>query len=265
MWFGLVSLFPEMLSALDCGITGRAQTSDKIQIHHWNPRDFAEGARRNVDDRPYGGGPGMVMRVEPLRAAIQAAKQAAPGMPRLIYLSPQGRQFDQAAAEQFARADSLILVAGRYEGVDDRLLTLEAGESWSIGDYILSGGELAAMTIMDAVTRLVPGTLGHAASSRQESHCDGLLEHPQYTRPETVEGLAVPDVLLKGDHEAIARWRLKAALGRTFQLRPDLLAHRPLSRQEQTLLDEFLTEQEGNTREHSGQGTEQDSPHKRAT
>lgn len=248
MWFGLVTLFPEMLSALSCGITGRALTTGQIALHHWNPRDFAEGARRNVDDRPYGGGPGMLMMLDPLLGAIRAARQAAPGTPKVIYLSPQGRTFNQSAAEKFSKEDSLIFVAGRYEGMDDRLPLLEAGEKWSVGDYVLSGGELPAMIMMDAVTRLIPGTLGHAASAGQDSLSTGLLEHPQYTRPETLEGLSVPDVLTSGDHQAIERWRLKTALGRTWLERPDLLASRSCSALETELLTEFQREYEGSTK-----------------
>jgi len=244
MWFGSVTLFPEMFNALQSGIPGRAQAAEHIQVQCWNPRDFAKGARRNVDDRPYGGGPGMVMMVEPLLLAIQAAKKTAPGPAKVIYLSPQGQKFDQAAAERLATEKSLIFVSGRYEGIDDRLLTLEAGEQWSVGDYILSGGELAAMVMMDAITRLIPGTLGSSASSRQESLSNGLLEYPQYTRPENFAGLAVPDVLLNGDHQAIDRWRLKASLGRSWLQRPDLLTGREQNTLEALLLAEFLQERE---------------------
>lgn len=247
MWFGLVTLFPEMLSALNSGITGRALSAGQIKLHHWNPRDFATGARRNVDDRPYGGGPGMLMMVEPLLGALRAAKQKAPGTPKVIFLSPQGRTFNHSAAEAFAKADSLIFVAGRYEGIDERLLQIEAGEKWSVGDYVVSGGELPAMIMMDAVTRLIPGTLGHAASAGQDSLSTGLLEYPQFTRPEQVGGLSVPDVLMSGDHQAIERWRLKAALGRTWLERPDLLAGRAYSVLEAELLTEFQREHERET------------------
>lgn len=239
MQFHLITLFPEMFEALKVGITGRAQKDRLIELHYWNPRDYATDKHKSVDDRPYGGGPGMVMMAEPLQAAIHAAKQASPSA-KVIYLSPQGHQFNQQAASEFSAKESVILLAGRYEGVDERLLQQEIDEEWSIGDYILTGGELGAMVMIDAITRLLPGALGDADSATQDSLTIGLLKHPQYTRPETFNGSSVPEVLLSGHHEKIEAWRLKASLGRTWQRRKDLLEKRGLTVQEQTLLDEFI-------------------------
>ena len=242
MWFGVITLFPDMFSALTCGITGRAQKERLIQINCWNPRDFTQNKHRNVDDRPYGGGPGMVMMAQPLQDAIQAAKTAAPQTATVIHLSPQGKRFDQTAAENMLQKKNIILVAGRYEGIDQRLLELETDEEWSIGDYVLSGGELAAMCMIDAMTRLIPGALGHADSAALDSLSSGLLEYPQYTRPESFQGMNVPDVLMNGNHQQIERWRLKQSLGRTWQKRPDLLAKKELSKLELQLLAEFKKE-----------------------
>jgi tRNA (guanine37-N1)-methyltransferase len=242
VWFGIITLFPEMFSALEYGITGRARKDGLIQINCWNPRDFTQNKHRNVDDRPYGGGPGMVMMTQPLQDAIHAAKNAAPHAPRVIHLTPQGKRFNQRAAENMLHKENLLLIAGRYEGIDERLLELEVDEEWSIGDYVLSGGELAAMTMIDAITRLIPGALGHADSAAEDSLSTGLLEYPQYTRPEVFAGLAVPDVLMSGNHAVIERWRLKQSLGRTWQKRPDLLAEKELSKLEQELLAEFIRE-----------------------
>lgn len=242
MWFGIVTLFPEMFSALKSGITGRALQQDLIKLQCWNPRDFTQNKHRNVDDRPFGGGPGMVMAAQPLQDAILAAKKAAANQSKVVYLSPQGKCFNQRAAENFLSLGNVILVAGRYEGVDERLLTLEIDEEWSMGDYVLSGGELAAMTMIDVITRLVPGALGHEDAAKNDSLTTGLLEHPQYTRPETFKGLSVPNVLLSGNHQAIARWQLKQSLGRTWLKRPDLLAKRKLTVIETELLDEFKKE-----------------------
>jgi tRNA (guanine37-N1)-methyltransferase len=240
MRFDVVTLLPDLFRMLlDQGVTGRALTRGIAELHLWNPRDYTRDVHRTVDDRPYGGGPGMVMKVEPLRDAIRDARAQAPGS-RVAYLSPQGRLLDQAAMIEIARADGWILVAGRYEGIDERLLVSEVDEEWSIGDYVLSGGELAAMVVMDAVIRLQPGALGHAQSAEQDSHTDGLLDCPHYTRPEQVDGLAVPAVLMGGDHAAIARWRRREALGRTWLRRPEMLARRGLSPADQTLLDEFI-------------------------
>ncbi len=244
MRFDVISLFPEMFAAMRQGVTGRAIERGQVQLQHWNPRDYTHDVHRTVDDRPYGGGPGMVMKVEPLRDAIQAARQAAPDSP-VLYLSPQGRRFDQAAAQAMSRRAGLILLAGRYEGVDERLIDAEVDEEWSIGDYVLSGGELPAMVLMDAVIRLLPGVLGHQDSAVEDSYVDGLLDCPHYTRPEVIEGRAVPEVLLSGDHQAIRRWRLQQALGRTWLRRPELLEQRELTSEEQVLLDEFIRAHNG--------------------
>lgn len=239
MRFDVVTLLPEMFEAARLGVTGRAFERGQAQLRLWNPRDYTHDVHRTVDDRPYGGGPGMVMKVEPLRAAILDARRAAPGS-RVAYLSPQGRRFDQQAAAELAGRDGMILVAGRYEGIDERIIARCVDEEWSIGDYVLSGGELAAMVVMDAVIRLLPGVLGHEDSAAQDSYMAGLLDCPHYTRPEEIDGLRVPGVLLSGNHEEIRRWRLKQALGRTWERRPDLLAHRELTGEERKLLDEYL-------------------------
>ena len=244
MRFDVISLFPEMFGTMRQGVTGRAIERGQAELVLWNPRDYAQDAHRTVDDRPYGGGPGMVMMVEPLRSAIRAARAAIPGSP-VLYLSPQGRRFDQAAAARMAANGGLILLAGRYEGIDERLIEDEIDEEWSIGDYVLSGGELPAMVMMDAVIRLLPGVLGHADSAQQDSYVDGLLDCPHYTRPEEIDGRMVPEVLLSGDHERIRRWRLQQALGRTWLRRPDLLKERELSAEERLLLDEYIRAQQG--------------------
>ena len=240
MRFDVVTLLPDLVRALtDQGVTGRALQRGIADLALWNPRDFTSDVHRTVDDRPYGGGPGMVMKVAPLRDAIAAARAAAPGS-RVVYLSPQGRLLDQAAMIEIAARPGWILVAGRYEGVDERLIEAQVDEEWSIGDYVLSGGELAAMVVMDAVIRLLPGALGHADSAEQDSHMGGLLDCPHYTRPEEIDGRAVPSVLLGGDHAAIARWRLRQALGRTWLRRPDLIERRGLNASERALLEEFV-------------------------
>lgn len=248
MWFGVISLFPEMFRALtDYGVSGRAVKQEKVSIVCWNPRDFTHDNYQTVDDRPYGGGPGMLMKIQPLRDAIHAAKAAAGEGAKVIYLSPQGRKLDQQGVLELAQHDKLILVAGRYEGIDERLIEREIDEEWSLGDFVLSGGELAAMTLMDAVIRLVPGVLGHEQSAQQDSFMEGLLDCPHYTRPEVYEGQAVPDVLLSGNHEKIRQWRLKQSLGRTWQRRPDLLAALELTNEQQRLLTEYLHEHEQNS------------------
>ncbi|MEX1032558.1 MAG: tRNA (guanosine(37)-N1)-methyltransferase TrmD [Cellvibrionaceae bacterium] len=249
MRIAIVSLFPEMFSAIsDYGITGRSVKQGLLTLKLFNPRDFTRDRHATVDDRPYGGGPGMVMMVEPLRAAIQAAKEwigsedeSEDGAP-VVYLSPQGQPLQQATAAEFSRRADLVLVAGRYEGVDERLITLMVDVELSIGDYVLSGGELPAMVLIDAMVRLLPGALGDAQSAEQDSFADGLLDYPHYTRPEDYQGRKVPRVLLSGNHEQIRRWRLKQALGRTWQRRPDLLASRNPSGEEQRLLKEFKGE-----------------------
>lgn len=239
---GVITLFPDMLRVLaEYGVVGRAVRNGVLQVLTFNPRDFSEDVHRSVDDRPYGGGPGMVMRVEPLRRALVAARECLPGA-RVIYLSPQGSRVGQAEIARLAEMGQCILVAGRYEGVDERLLDAEVDEEWSIGDYVLSGGELPALVLIDAAARLLPGTLGNSASAEAESFAAGLLDFPHYTRPEEIDGMRVPDVLLGGNHEQIRRWRLKQALGRTWLRRPDLLAGRKLDREQQQLLEEFIRE-----------------------
>ena len=240
MRIDVVTLFPELVRALtEHGIPRRAAERGLLQLETWNPRDYTTDRHRTVDDRPYGGGPGMVMRVEPLQAAIQAARQADLVAP-VLYLSPQGRRLDQAGVRELARRPRLILVAGRYEGIDERLIEAEVDEEWSIGDYVLSGGELAAMVLADAVTRLLPGALGDADSAGQDSFTGDLLDYPHYTRPELVGGRRVPDVLLGGNHAEIERWRHQQALGRTWERRPDLLERQALDEEQQRLLEEYL-------------------------
>jgi tRNA (guanine37-N1)-methyltransferase len=230
------------------GVSGRAVKQEKVSVTCWNPRDYAYDNYQTVDDRPYGGGPGMLMKIQPLKDAIHAAKAAAGEGAKVIYMSPQGRKLDQEGVLELAQHDKLILVAGRYEGIDERLIEAEIDEEWSVGDFVLSGGELPAMTLMDAVIRLVPGVLGHELSAQQDSFMDGLLDCPHYTRPEVYEGEAVPEVLLSGNHEKIRQWRLKQALGRTWQRRPDLLAELELTTEQRKLLTEYLDE---NAAEHS--------------
>lgn len=243
MWIGVISLFPEMFRAItEHGVTGRAVKSGLLQIECWNPRDFTHDKHRTVDDRPYGGGPGMLMMVQPLRDAIHAAKQAAGDGAKVIYLSPQGRKLTQAGVTELATDQKLILIAGRYEGIDERVIQTEVDEEWSIGDYVLSGGELPAMTLIDAVSRLVPGVLGDQASAEQDSFTDGLLDHPHYTRPEVLDGLAVPEALTSGNHEVIRRWRLKQSLGRTWQRRPELINNLALTDEQESLLAEYVRE-----------------------
>jgi tRNA (guanine37-N1)-methyltransferase len=244
MRFDVVTLFPEQFRILSGeGVVARALHRGIAELVTWNPRDYATDPQRTVDDRPYGGGPGMVMKVEPTRAAVDAARAAAAEAgveSRVAYLSPQGRRLVQADMARISAAPGWILLAGRYEGVDERLIETRVDEEWSIGDYVLSGGELAAMVVMDAVIRLLPGALGHADSAQQDSHGDGLLDCPHYTRPEVIDGRAVPPVLLSGDHAAIGRWRRQQALGRTWERRPDLLRARGLDAEERALLDEYM-------------------------
>ena len=248
MQIALVSLFPEMFEAVsDYGVTGRASKQGLVQLTHCNPRDFTADKHRTVDDRPYGGGPGMLMMIDPLQQAINAAREAVTEGAKVIYLSPQGKRFDHARAVELAREPALVLIAGRYEGVDERLLEAEVDEELSIGDYVLSGGELAAMVVVDAVARQLPGVLGHDLSAQEDSFADGLLDCSHYTRPEVFLGRQVPDVLLSGNHEAIRRWRLKQALGRTFERRPDLLQGRAMKPEEEQLLAEYLRERDIST------------------
>ena len=244
----VITLFPQMFDALTCGgVTSRAIDKGLLQMGLWNPRDYTHDRHRTVDDRPYGGGPGMVMQVAPLTAALAAVKQslaetgATTGM-KVIHLTPQGRRLDQTAVKALAQRPGFILVCGRYEGIDERFLQTCVDEEWSIGDFVLSGGELAAMVTIDAVARLLPGALGHDQSAEQDSFMNGLLDYPHYTRPETIAGLTVADVLLSGDHAAIARWRLKQALGKTWLKRPDLLERIDLNEHQKQLLAEFIAE-----------------------
>lgn len=221
----LISLFPELIQqATSFGVLGRAIKQQQLMLKCFNPRDYTEDKHRTVDDRPYGGGPGMLMKVEPLYKAIMAAKEVAGSKVRVVYLSPQGQQLNQQLLVNTAAAsDDLILIAGRYEGIDERIIELLVDEEWSIGDYVISGGEFAALVVIDAITRLIPGALGDDESALQDSFMQGLLDYPHYTRPESINGQIVPQVLLSGDHKAIQRWRLKQALGRTWLRRPDLL------------------------------------------
>jgi len=245
MRFDVVTLFPAMFEIVTAyGITGRAVEQGLVEVATWNPRDYTSDRHRTVDDRPYGGGPGMVMMYEPLRDAIRAARAAAPEDARVAYLSPQGRRLDQRGLEELATRDGLILLCGRYEGIDERLIQDEVDEEWSIGDYVLSGGELPAMVIIDGITRLLPGALGHEDSAAEDSFASGLLDHPHYTRPEDIGGRVVPAVLRSGDHAAIRRWRLKQALGRTWLRRPELLAEMQLNDEQRELLEEFIHEQD---------------------
>ena len=248
MHIEVITLFPQMFAALsDYGITSRALENNIATVATINPRDFAEDRNKTVDDRPYGGGPGMVMMHRPLQKAIQAARKNCSKQTKVAYLSPQGRKLDQQGLQQLATRKDFILVCGRYEGVDERLIQTEVDEEWSLGDYVLSGGELAAMVMIDGIIRLLPGALGHADSAQQDSFVDGLLDYPHYTRPEVLDcedkgELTVPGVLLSGDHKKIDRWRNKQALGRTWLRRPDLLEKLNLDEEQQCLLDEFIHE-----------------------
>jgi tRNA (guanine37-N1)-methyltransferase len=238
---GVITLFPEMFAILsDYGVTGRAIEKGLVELRAWDLRDFTKDRHRTVDDRPYGGGPGMVMMFEPLQAAIRSADGALGGGAHVVALTPQGRRLDQHGVGELVQHQRLLLVAGRYEGIDERLVEAEIDEEWSIGDYVLSGGEIAAMVLIDAMIRIVPGALGHEASAREDSFMNDLLDHPHYTRPEAIEGRRVPAVLSSGNHEAIRRWRLEQALGRTWLRRPDLLEKRALSPEERALLDKFI-------------------------
>ncbi len=257
----VVTLFPGMLAALTHGgVTARAVERGLVAIDAVDPREFATDRHRTVDDRPYGGGPGMVMCYAPLVAAIdeasrRAGEDRAGKGARRIALSPQGRRLEQARVAALARSGALVLVCGRYEGIDERVVEARIDEELSLGDFVLSGGEIAAMALVDALARLVPGALGHADSAAEDSHAGGLLDCPHYTRPETVDGLRVPPVLLGGDHEAIRRWRLKEALGRTMLRRPDLLAAAALDGEQRELLGEIIAERGvacGNGRVHRG-------------
>jgi tRNA (guanine37-N1)-methyltransferase len=240
---GVVALFPELIEpVMRFGVVGRARERGLISLEHATPRDYATDRHKTVDDRPYGGGPGMVLKYEPLRDAVRALRARLPAGTREIVLAAQGRPFDQAFARELAGAPGMLLVSGRYEGIDERFVEAEVSTELALGDYVLSGGELAAAVVIDAVARLLPGVLGHEDSNVEDSYTAGLLDCPQYTRPEAIDGRAVPPVLLGGDHGAIRRWRLKQALGRTWLKRPRLLAARELTAEEQELLEEFRSE-----------------------
>ncbi|MGN1281042.1 MAG: tRNA (guanosine(37)-N1)-methyltransferase TrmD [Succinivibrio sp.] len=245
MYFGVVTLFPEMFDAVTrSGVTRRACENGLIEVNYFNPRDYTKDKFHNVDDKPYGGGPGMLMQVQPLRDAIKAARAQAPSGTKVVCMSPQGQQLDHSLVTKFHSWGSMILVAGRYEGIDERVLQTEVDLEVSIGDYVLSGGELPAMCIIDAVSRMVPGVLGNIQNAQEDTFAKGLLHFPQYTRPEVIDGLKVPEVLMSGNHEKIRIWRLKQCLGRTYERRPDLLEDRVLTKEEQKLLDEYLKERE---------------------
>lgn len=249
MQVAVITLFPGMFSALsEYGISGRAVRQQLLTLSYYNPRDYTSDRHRTVDDKPYGGGPGMLMKTQPVDAAITAAKRALGAaspqgtVPKVIYLSPQGKPLQQAAVQELAAQENLVLLCGRYEGIDERVLDALVDEEYSLGDFVLSGGELAAMVMLDAVTRLIPGALGDAASAEQDSFSEGLLDHPHYTRPEEYAGRHVPAVLLSGDHAKIDRWRLQQRLGATWRKRPDLLQKLELNAEQQQLLDEFIAE-----------------------
>ncbi len=245
MRFDVISLFPEMITnSASYGVTGRAIERDIVSLSVWNPRDYTLDRHKTVDDRPYGGGPGMVMKYQPLHDAVYQAKRAGSQDAKVVYLSPQGKPITQALLTEACNVSQLILVAGRYEGVDERFVNKDCDDEWSIGDYVISGGELAALIVIDAITRLLPGVLGHEESAKQDSHMNGLLDYPHFTRPEDLEGHQVPDVLLSGNHAEIDVWRMKQALGRTWERRPDLLEKKNLSAEQSYLLQQFKNEVE---------------------
>lgn len=240
---GVISLIPEILESLKYGITGRAIEQGLAKIDYWNPRDWASRPYRQVDDKPYGGGPGMVMMYEPLHAAIMHARSHMPSQCKTIYLSPQGKRICQNDLNQVANdKQPLLFIAGRYEGIDERIISHSIDEEWSLGDFVLSGGELAAMVFIDAIIRLIPGSLGHLGSAEQDSFMNGLLDCPHYTRPATINGMDVPPVLLGGNHRDIEKWRRKQSLGKTWLKRPDLLEKVQLSEADKQLLVEFKCE-----------------------
>jgi tRNA (guanine37-N1)-methyltransferase len=245
MRFDVVTIFPDMFgSVAEYGVTGRAVKNGLLQIYCWNPRDYAQGEYRAVDDRPYGGGPGMVMMARPLEGAIEAVRKDVGAGPMVICLSPQGELVDQKVVEELSGYDNLVLLAGRYEGIDERVVQKNVDREYSIGNYVISGGELAAMVLIDAVARQLPGVLGNDESACRDSFVDGLLDCPHYTRPEDLDGKRVPEVLLSGDHAAIRRWRLKQSLGRTWLKRPELLVNVGLDAEKNSLLEEFIDEYE---------------------
>ncbi len=244
MRFDVVSLFPEMVlqSAIN-GVTGRAITEGLVDLFIWNPRDYTDDKHKTVDDRPYGGGAGMVMKYQPLKDAVESAKQAIKSQAvKVVYLSPQGKPITQRLLNESVDLEQLILIAGRYEGIDERFIEHECDEEWSLGDFVISGGELAALVVIDGISRLLPDVLGDEQSAKQDSHMNGLLDYPHYTRPEEVENHVVPKALLSGHHQQIEQWRLKQALGRTWQKRPDLLVDKVLTTEQHALLEEFKIE-----------------------
>ena len=240
MRFDVISLFPDMVQqAARVGVTGKAIENETVILNVWNPRDYTHDKHNTVDDRPFGGGQGMVMKYQPLHDAVTAAKADSFCESKVVYLSPQGKPLKQSLLQEASNLSQLILVAGRYEGIDERFIARDCDEEWSLGDYVISGGELAALIVIDAITRLLPNVLGNVQSALQDSHSDGLLDYPQFTRPECIENEAVPDVLLSGNHKDIAQWRMKQALGRTWQKRPDLLKKKTLSAEQERLLAQF--------------------------
>ena len=246
MQLGIVSLFPEMFTAVtEHGISGRAVRSGLMNLELFNPRDFTTDRHRTVDDKPFGGGPGMLMKTEPLMASIAAARQAVSQKQttgesvKVIYLSPQGKTLKQDSIIDLAKREGMVLLCGRYQGIDNRVLVSEIDEEWSLGDFVISGGELAAMTLIDAMTRFQPGALGDEGSALEDSFSNGLLHSPEYTRPQSIDGSDVPKVLLSGDHEAIRKWRLKQSLGATWLKRPDLLQAMSLELEQEELLEQF--------------------------
>jgi len=246
MRIDVITLFPELVKqVIECGVVGRAADKGLLRLECWNPRDYTLDKHRTVDDRPYGGGPGMLMKVQPLQDTIRVVREQNPG--RLIYLSPQGKRVTQVVMAQQAELDSVIFLCGRYEGIDERLIEQEVDEEWSIGDYVISGGELAAMVCIDAMARLIPGALGHQLSAQQDSFSDGLLDCPHYTRPEDINGAQVPAVLMNGNHSQIQDWRDRQSLGRTWLRRPELLESIELGERQQRLLQNFIDEFEANS------------------
>ena len=240
MHFDVITLFPDMVQqAAKIGVTGKALENHLVSLRTWNPRDYTSDRHKTVDDRPFGGGQGMIMKYQPLHDALRAATACHPSTGKVVYLSPQGKTLTHALLKEASQLTHLTLVAGRYEGVDERFIEQHCDEEWSLGDYVISGGELGALVIMDAMTRLLPDVLGNALSAQQDSHSDGLLDYPQYTRPDVIDGLIVPDVLLSGHHSDIALWRKKQALGRTWLKRPDLLEKKQLTAEEEKLLAQF--------------------------
>ena len=243
MFIGIITLFPEMFKAItEFGVTGRAVKHNLLQVRCYNPRDFTHDKHKTVDDRPYGGGPGMLMMVQPLRDAIHSAKADAGEGVKVIYLSPQGRKLEQAGVKELSLNSKMILVCGRYEGIDERLIQSEIDEEWSVGDYVLTGGELPAMTLIDAVARFIPGVLGKQESAQEDSFADGLLDCPHYTRTEVLDGLTVPPVLMSGNHVEIRKWRLKQSLERTWLRRPELLESLALTDEQRKLLQQVQAE-----------------------